>query len=316
MRGRLWCGAAARSLMRTTGLADAREAMVQQVVALLDEVGIDEPPVDLRIVGSFERVKDIQSVVMPQAGRLVPDGSGFTIHVNAHHSHGKQNFTIGHEIGHILVPSYRARPRLVDDMTTGAYDQVHEEEYLCDVAAAELLMPMALFRPRAAAVGFSLDAVVDLARLFHASREAVAIRLAQTDLWPSAVAVWHQAYKPTQQQALGQPTFVGMEWAAPQKELRVRYAVHSSAFGHYLHRHLAAEADGCLANCFREGGVVSGVEQLELHKRLVSFQVVAGAVDFYGEDGPVREVLSLLLSQGVVPSPDQRRFDLWSSVED
>lgn len=316
MRGRQWYSAAARSFTRTTGLIDAREAMVHQVVSLLDEVGIDEPPVDLRIVGSFQRVKDIQSVAIPQAGRLVPDGGGFIIQVNAQHSRGKQNFTVGHEIGHILIPSYKERPRLVDDMTTGAYDPGREEEYLCDIAAAELLMPMSLFRPRAAAAGFNLHAVAYLARLFRASREAVAIRLVQTDLWPCAVAVWHQAYKPTQQQVLGQPTFPGMEWAAPQKELRVRYAVHSSSFGYYLHRHLAAEADGCLACCLSNGGIVTGVEQLELRKRFVSFQVAAGAVDFYGEDGPVREVLSLFLSQGTMPSPDQRGFDFWSSVED
>ncbi len=215
MRGRQWYSAAARSFTRTTGLIDAREAMVHQVVSLLDEVGIDEPPVDLRIVGSFQRVKDIQSVAIPQAGRLVPDGGGFIIQVNAQHSRGKQNFTVGHEIGHILIPSYKERPRLVDDMTTGAYDPGREEEYLCDIAAAELLMPMSLFRPRAAAAGFNLHAVAYLARLFRASREAVAIRLVQTDLWPCAVAVWHQAYKPTQQQVLGQPTFPGMEWAAP-----------------------------------------------------------------------------------------------------
>lgn len=302
--------------MRATGLTDAREGMVQQAAALLDEIGIDQPPVDLRIVGSFQRVKDVQSLAMSNAGRLIPDGNDFIIQVNAGHSRGKQNFTVGHEIGHTLIPSYRTRPRIVEDMTTGAYDQGREEEYLCDVAAAELLMPMRLFRARAAATDLGLASVVELARLFHASREAAAIRLVQTDLWPSAVAVWRQAYKPTQQNILGQPTFPGMEWAVPQKELRIRYAVHSSGFGYYLHRHLAAEADGCLSRCFTEGGVVSGVEQLELHRRFVSLQVVAGTVDFDGEDGPVRELLSLFLSEGMVPSANQRGFDLWSSVED
>ncbi|MDA8188228.1 MAG: ImmA/IrrE family metallo-endopeptidase [Dehalococcoidales bacterium] len=302
--------------MHTTGLNDAREAMGQQAEALLDEIGIDRPPVDLRIVGSFQRVRDIQMLAISDAGRLIPDGNDFIIQVNAGHSRGKQNFTVGHEIGHTLIPSYRTRPRIVEDITTGAYDQGREEEYLCDVAASELLMPMRLFRARAAPTGLSLDSVVELARLFHASREAAAIRLVQTNLWPSAVAIWRWAYKPTQQHILGQPTLPGMEWAVPQKELRVRYAVHSSGFGYYLHRHLAAQTDGCLSRCFTEGGVVAGVEQLELRKRLVSLHVVAGAVDFYGEDGPVREVLSLFLSEGLVPSANQRGFDLWANVED
>lgn len=139
MPGRRWYSPAAKLLMRVTGTADARQAMVQQVHELLDEAEVKRPPVDLGMVASFQRIKQIQPTTMPQAGRLVPDRNDLIIQVNAKHTRGKQNFTAAHEIGHTLLPTYQASPSLIEDIAIGNYDESQEEEYLCDVAAAEIL---------------------------------------------------------------------------------------------------------------------------------------------------------------------------------
>lgn len=314
MRSRQWYSHTAKMLMRVTGLPDAAEAMVQRVEALLNEVEANEPPIDLRMVASFQRVKQIQPMVMSQAGRLVPDGHDFIIQVNAQHSIGKQNFTIGHEIGHTLLPSYQVRPHVVEDIATGVYQRGQEEEYLCDVAAAELLMPMPLFKPLAAARGLNLNTLRELAQIFHSSREATARRLTQTNIWPCAFALWQYAYKPSQEPLAGQPTFDGLEWVAPSKELRVRYSIPSSSFGYRLYPHLAAPPDGILAQCFSEGMVVEGTEELELQGRIIPLYVMAVPVNFVSESGPVREVLSLVRSDKVPIREAENQLNLWTTI--
>jgi hypothetical protein len=301
--------------MRATGTSDPRDAMVHRALVVLREAEVKAPPIDLPMVASFQGVREIEAVVMPQAGRLVPRGDGLVIQVNADHTLGKRNFTIGHEIGHTFLPDYQARPRLIEDLATGLYEHGSEEEHLCDIAAAELLMPMALFRPLAAARGFDLATVAELAQTFDASREATAIRLVETDLWPCALAIWHRSYKPAQRAQVGQPMFAGLEWAAPEKMLRVRYAVASSRFGHYLHPHLAAEPDGCLVRCLAEGRVVYGEEQLKLRDRIATVYVMAAPVFFAGGGGEPCQVVSLLLSDGRGHSPRAIQPELWATAE-
>src|SRR5437016_4006644 len=98
-----WYSDTAKNMIRATGTKDPRDVIIQSAAKLLEDAEIDKPPVDLRIVGSFQRVKDIQFVMMKHAGRLIPDGHNFIIQVNASHKRGKQNFTIAHEIGHTLL---------------------------------------------------------------------------------------------------------------------------------------------------------------------------------------------------------------------
>ena len=302
--------------MRSTGMNDPRDAMIQCAADLLGEVEINKPPVDLRLLGSFQRVKDIQRVKMVPAGRLIPDGCDLIIQVNVSHTRGKQNFTIGHEIGHTLLFNYQTKSYIIEDLVTGQYQQGQEEEYLCDVAAAELLMPTALFRPQAETKGISLDTVAEFADMFQASREATAIQLVKTNLWPCALALWHHTYTPQQERLIQQSTFAGFEAALPSKKLRLRYAVPSSSFGQYLYPYLAAQADGCLMQCYSEGGIVCGEERLELRNKYVPFYVMAAAIEFVGEAGSVREVFSLLLPKGVVLTAHETQPDLWLTLKE
>lgn len=311
-----WYSASARELLRMTGSPDPSAAMRQCACQLLDEVEVTTPPINLRMVASFQGVRAIQPVVMVHAGRLVPKGSGYIIQVNAHHSNGKQQFTIGHEIGHTLIPSYQKHPHLIEDLSTGLFQQGKEEEHLCDIAATELLMPTQLFRPQAAALGFHLGAVAKLGSLFRASREATARRLVEMDLWPCASAVWHLAYKPSEAHIEDQLTFDGPEWAPQPKKLRLRYCVANSHFGHYLYPNLAASAEGCVMRCFTEGNVVCGEDRIIIRNQEIPLYVMAAPVDFISEAGSTREVLSLLLSDGAAPVARNNHPALWSMREE
>ena len=169
-----WRSAIARELCQITDASNPRHAVQQLAQALLEDAEVTAPPVNLRLIGSFQKIRDIQEAVMPHAGRLLPDGANYLIQVNAHHSRGKQRFTTGHEIGHTLIPSFQRHPHVIQDMVTGVFEAGQEEEHLCDIAAAELLLPERLFRPLAMDLGCHLNAVIELARTFEASREATA----------------------------------------------------------------------------------------------------------------------------------------------
>jgi hypothetical protein len=210
----------------------------------------------------------------------------------------------------LLIPAYRSHPRLIQDLVTGEFDADQDEEFLSDVAAAELLLPDHLFRPAAQACGCHLGAVLELAARFDASREATARRLVETNLWPCALVVWHRAYKKSEAALAMQPT-LGMGWDPPQPKLRVHYAVTSTTFGHFIPKQLSAPCDGLLEQCFADGIPVSGEEVLQVGGHDVVFYVMAGVRDFEAETGHAREVLSLLLSSGAVPSLHAALPTLW-----
>lgn len=310
MPQRAWKSSVARGLMATTGLPDALKAMKQLARDALAEAEVQAVPVDLARVASFQGVRSIELAEMTQAGRLIPDEGGYRIQVNAGHSHRKRRFTTGHEVGHLLIPAYRSRPHLVQDLFTGQFDADREEEFLCDAAAAELLLPDHLFRPAAQACGCHLGAVLELAARYEASREATARRLVETNLWPCALVVWHRAYKKSEAALALQPT-LGMEWDPPQPKLRVRYAIASATFGCFIPAQLSAPRDGLLERCFADGGPVSGEEMLRIGGREMSFYVTAAVRDFVSPAGPTREVLSLLLSSGAVPAQRDAPLALW-----
>ena len=313
---RVWQSAVARELMKMSSDNDPRTAIVQCARNLLEEAQIIAPPVNLELLGSFQRIHTVEAVEMQEAGRLIPDMRGLRVQVNIRHSRGKQRFTIAHEIGHTLIPAYRRAPHAVQDMVTGLFSGGQEEEYLCDVAAAELLLPDHLFRSQASALGCNLDTVVILARQFLASREAIARRLTSMNLWPCAAALWHYAFKPSESAAPHQMVLGETEWTPPQPKLRVRYASASTQFGHYLYPHLSAPPDGLLIQCYTENRVVCGEERLILSNRPVTLYVMAAPTNFLADEGPKREVLSLLLSEAVSQQARVDHADMWTASED
>lgn len=262
----------------------------------LTEAEVMTVPVDFDLLASFQGVRAIELVAMAQAGCLIPENGGYRIQVNEAHPLVKRRFTTGHEIGHTLIPAYRRRPHLVQDADTGLFDAGKEEEYLCDVAAAELLFPDHLFRPAAQVAGCTMSSVFDLAAQFQASREAAARRLVETEFWPCAFVVWHHAFKKSEQATALQYS-LGDDWQTPTKKLRVRYAVASKSFGHFIPQHIAASEEGSIAWCFTSGELVSGDEVLQIGREEVRCHVTAAPRSYTIDDEEHREVLSLVLKR-------------------
>lgn len=124
-------------------------------------------------------------------GRIFWDKDGYVVEVNPRLIPTRRRFTLAHEIGHSFFLPLDVRERAMrSDQATGRFNRRDEEEYLCDVAAAELLMPKDAFVSRVCAYGPSVGSVLALAREFETSLSATARRFAEVEAWKCHIGLW------------------------------------------------------------------------------------------------------------------------------
>lgn len=149
----------------------------QLVLQALDE-GWTGPPFDPITLAEFLRL-DVAANSEVRDARTVPLGRGkVRIEFNPNRPRGRMRYSVAHEIAHTLFPdcAERIRNRTQHRDLEGDDWQL---EALCNIAAAEFLMPVASFAPLAAE-SLSIQSVLDLQREFDVSTEALVIRLAET----------------------------------------------------------------------------------------------------------------------------------------
>lgn len=159
------------------------EALAQ---SLLEENGITEAPV---LVTEIARARGarifVDSLEGDLSGFLFRDSEQAVIGVNTSHSSTRQNFTIAHELGHLLLHDQEQlhvdrefRVRLRSGVSSQGTDPAEQE---ANYFAASLLMPKS-FIERDLEGEESLDLVDDaliqsMARKYKVSPQALAIRL-------------------------------------------------------------------------------------------------------------------------------------------
>ena len=159
--------AAERRLRALAPAAPSLNEAVGIVVADLME-GVTCPPTDLAGLGAKVGVQEISYEDFPGSGELHKIGNGYRIVCSAHQSPARQRFTIAHELAHAIVDrTGRNAPRAGSSV-----------ERICDMVAAECLMPRAEFDPRLPAAPRS-DDIERLASVFGTSIRATAIRCAE-----------------------------------------------------------------------------------------------------------------------------------------
>ena len=108
------------------------------------------------------------------------------ITVNNRSPRARQRFSIGHELGHWM----RDRGTIgaaCDKSKMSPQRRADGPEHLANVYAADLLLPAAMFVPRAKERPITFETVRSLASDFGASLTATAIRLVQKGSFPSIV---------------------------------------------------------------------------------------------------------------------------------
>lgn len=157
----------------------ARELALQA----MDE-GWPGPPFDPLELAQWRGLKLDARGDIPDA-RLVPTSDGRSIlQYNPLRPRGRLRFSIAHEIAHTLLPDHaqQVRNRAAEDASRADNWQL---EVLCNIGAAELLMPLGSFADLAAEP-VSIQKVMDIRKQYDVSVEACIIRLVKLATTPMA----------------------------------------------------------------------------------------------------------------------------------
>lgn len=300
MHQRQWLSREARAVVAVSGTPDPVSGMKVLASGLIDEAAITQPPFDPVILASFQNVREVRMRPMQSAARLVPEPATRTllIEVNQDHSPGKRNFSVNHETSHTLVPTYAGR--LIDDLVTGQFVTGSEEEYLCDVGAATLLMDERWLRPLAREAGPSLDTLFTFAGLFGASLEATARKLARLDIWPCAFVCWEEGLRKHEHVSDGQLMIESLAtYGMPQPQLRVTRLYKAPSFSLFIPNNKSVGNDSLVAACCDDDPVTFGMEVFEFERNRPETLYSENAHVPYRVQGELRRrVISLLIKTG------------------
>lgn len=155
----------------------------------IKDAAIDAVPVDLaryaeRAGAKIEIRFDLDD---DESGQTFMLGKQHVILVNGNHQEERQRFTVLYEIGHIILelPSQHGGDKLTTSALT-SYKRRPHEEMLCDVFAAECLLPYDFFKKDVDDTDPSFDAVRKLAARYKASVTSTGSRYAAHSNEPCA----------------------------------------------------------------------------------------------------------------------------------
>jgi len=174
----------------------------------------------------------------------------------------RQNFSICHEICHTIFPdAYEVVRNRYDHRER--FDPDRELEQLCDLGAAEILLPEDEFRADVTGLNFGLGTVLLLRDRYQASREAVIRRMVQLHEGSSVAVFLEYRLKPTEQAAFRQmPLITSIPELRPK--LRIAYAVTSARFPVFLPRDKSVPDDSCVYRAALEQDIACGFEDWKI----------------------------------------------------
>jgi len=162
-----WRSKAALYLFAEAGSPPTMSDAVRIVVERLMN-GISCPPTDLDAVSRKVNVVRCVEEDIAGSGELRSTDSGLTITYSTFLSPTRRRFTIAHEIAHAYF----------EDNWTDLARPGREVEQLCDMIAAEILMPTRPLSERIAEP-LTMEAILQVARSFRVSLSAAAIRCSE-----------------------------------------------------------------------------------------------------------------------------------------
>lgn len=200
-----FCGPLALGLVAAVpGAVDPVDAILRHAQLLVIESGISEPPFDPRMYAELRNVVSIVERDLGVDGRLLPLGTEFMIELRRDRARERKNFTCAHELGHTFF--YESVPRIKYRQSRSSsprFDQ--EEEKLCNIAAAELLMPTEVFRKVANDFSPSVSSLLRIAGIFVASLTATAIRVCSLTRWNATFILWTRSENGVQAKWMARP---------------------------------------------------------------------------------------------------------------
>ena len=116
-------------------------------------------------------------------------GGGYKVTLKQAQPETRERFTLAHELIHTFFLDLDLdRPGISED-TVGLFQEQMEEENLCDIGAAEILMPEAVFKAKAGSRA-NFENLESTAQEFQVSWSATLRRLNDLGLWCAALVKW------------------------------------------------------------------------------------------------------------------------------
>lgn len=266
-------------LVRSSDAADAPAAIrskARAVFALYEsQFGPPDIPIDVELLASLLGIaKSDQRPIHSPDAEISPDGAGgMTMRVNPDRPETRQRFSIAHEISHTFFPEYSTKEWCRTDARYRNRDNPDDYlEMLCDIGAAELLLPDPWFVSDSANIRDAIG-LTALATKYRASREAVLRRVAETSSRCVAAVFFQWKLKPTQKGRIGNENQGNLFGFSAEQErqdalrLRIEYTIPSPSFqleGHYLPKDKSVESVGPLYAAASSGQPTDGECDLDL----------------------------------------------------
>jgi Zn-dependent peptidase ImmA (M78 family) len=249
-----WTEPLVRRLVEENGGGDPRAIIRDYADNLRREAGETKLPVKVDLVRSFLGIRKSEGDY-DFAGRIYAEESGqLVMNLRVTDLPERRRFTCAHELIHPAFPGFKLESRYRLDTHVGMNNvQRAEEEYLCDLGAAELLMPTELVADcYSAADGF--DDVERLALDADVSLEAAANRLVQLADQPTMLLVLEVMHKPADARARRRGEQV-------EPKLRVRYCV-ANGIDCFVPKFKSADDTSVLARALKSVVAQRAVESL------------------------------------------------------
>jgi IrrE N-terminal-like domain len=239
-----WSDPTVLGLLRKHRGRDPEAVIGAYVDAQLTAGRQDTLPVDVDGLASLLGIKQ-RVEAFPFAGRIYAEPSGqLVMDLNGNDYAPRRRFTCAHEIIHTAFPGFRQQERYRSDATTGGYTVRDEEEYLCDMGAASLLMPARFVSDRFH-IGAGLDALEALSAEANVSLEAAGNRVVSLADRPAMMLVLEIGHKPADRPALRKGVPV-------EQRLRVRYSMANGLHA-FVPRHKSVADDSLFVRALETG---------------------------------------------------------------
>lgn len=284
---------------------DPKSILLKKVKDLHDQYFMldGDFPINMEMLASIAGVS-VQKTIMSEgaSGQLIPKNNKLIALINELDPPTRQNFTIGHEIAHTFFPNYKKRKFRAESVNKIWGDNIsidNEEEYLCDFAASELLIPTEKFKEKLNELSLSVESIPELSRFFGASYEAVAIKMTNVADFPCAILVSEKGFKQSEKEELEnrkiQPSL--FELSPIEEKLRVKFLSRSSLWhSKYLPKDVSIPGESSIYEAAKKAELTrSSNEHLDFKKFQGTYKIeTLPLTSTLGKDGSSRKTFSLL----------------------
>ncbi len=236
------------------GLAQQKLREADEILSAIDPDWAP-PPYDPFLLAQAlgMRCKEVDAPWLTDAMIFVQDGVPTILYRSAR-SLVRTRSNIFHEIAHTLFPDYQYHPAYRSAGRPRLFEPEGQLEHLCDIAAAEFLMPMQFFERDLTRIGFASSSVQQLCSRYGASMEAVCLRMIESDGACCTLAPLEDWRNERKKRSDGY-------------QVRVSYAAATARFrqaGAYLPPCLVLGNRSCIHLASRSKKATSGEECIEL----------------------------------------------------